>query len=99
MNRIEIIANKSVESDIIDSIESSIPDLRYTLISEACGKGKRDKKLGTVTWPEMNFVLFSYVDEETARMLGDLISGIKRRFPNEGIVLFVTGGAARGEAR
>lgn len=91
MYRIDIVANKSVGSEIMDAIEQYIPNLQYTLISEVCGKGKRDRKLGTVTWPELNFTVFSYVDQDEMRRLSELIKAIKERFPNEGIKLFVTG--------
>ena len=57
MCKIEIIANKSVEEDIVEALELAMPSLRYTIIPEAIGKGSRDRKLGNVTWPELNFVL------------------------------------------
>lgn len=88
MRRIEIVANKSVESEILEAIERALPNLRYTLISEVRGKGTRDKKLGTVTWPEMNFLLFSYADDADSRRLAELVDAIKGKFPKEGIKLF-----------
>ena len=88
MHRIEIVANKSVESEILEAIEGALPNLRYTLIPEVRGKGRRDRKLGTVTWPELNFLLFSYADDADSRRLAELVDAIKKDFPKEGIKLF-----------
>ena len=60
--RIEIIANQSVQEDITELLELEIPEIEYTVIPTVHGRGRRTKKLGTSTWPEQNFVLFSYLD-------------------------------------
>jgi len=90
MYKIEIIANKSVETDIVEALELAMPNIRYTIIPEAHGKGKRDRKLGNVTWPEMNFVLFSYTDMEEVHLTGEIIEALKEKFPTEGIKYFVS---------
>ena len=38
----------------------------------------------------MNFVLFSYVEKETALKVKEVVEAVKNRFPNEGISLFFT---------
>jgi hypothetical protein len=91
MRRVEIIANKSVEAELMEAIERTMPELRYTVIPEVHGKGKTDRKLGTVTWPELNFALFSHVDDDDAKRLSEITIALIRRFPNEGIKFFVTG--------
>ena len=67
MYRAEIISNQSVQEDIIERLEQAIPSIEYTVIPEIHGSGVRTKKLGDTIWPEMNFVLFSYVEEDAAR--------------------------------
>ena len=88
MYRIEIVANRSVKEEIIEGLEESIPGVLYTVIPEAEGRGKRDRKLGTTIWPELNFILFAYVEDDTVAVVKTVIGEVKRRFPNEGIALF-----------
>ena len=88
--RAEIISNQSVEEDIIERLEEAIPSIEYTVIPEIHGRGLRSKKLGDTVWPEMNFVLFSYVKKEDALKVKAVVEAVKERFPNEGISLFFT---------
>ena len=90
MYRAEIISNQSVQEDIIERLEQAIPSIEYTVIPEIHGRGVRTKKLGDTVWPEMNFVLFSYVDEDVARKIKEVVEAVKQKFPNEGISLFFT---------
>ena len=88
--RAEIISNQSVQEDITERLEKQIPSIQYTVIPEIHGRGVRTKKLGDTIWPEMNFVLFAYVEEEAARKIKEIVEAVKQRFPNEGISLFFT---------
>ena len=88
--RAEIISNQSVQEDIVERLEKELPSIQYTVIPEIHGRGVRTKKLGDTIWPEMNFVLFAYVEEEAARKIKEVIEAVKQRFPNEGISLFFT---------
>ena len=88
--RAEIISNQSVQEDIIERLERELPSIQYTVIPEISGRGTRTKKLGDTVWPEMNFILFAYVDEEAARKIKEIVEAVKQRFPNEGISLFYT---------
>ena len=88
--RAEIISNQSVQEDITEALEKEIPSIQYTVIPEIHGRGSHTKKLGDTIWPEMNFVLFSYVEEADARKIKDVVEKVKQRFPNEGISLFCT---------
>ena len=63
MKRMELIANRSVENEIMVALEESIDEFFYTLIPELQGRGKTKYRLGTATWPEMNFLLISYLDD------------------------------------
>lgn len=88
--RVEIISNQSVQEDITEALEKEVPDIQYTLIPEVNGRGIRTKKSGDTIWPEMNFILFAYVEVEVARKIKEIIEAVKVRFPNEGISLFFT---------
>jgi nitrogen regulatory protein PII len=88
MKRIEIIANRSVQSDIIEGLEQSLNDFCYTLLPDVHGKGKQIYHMGTATWPEVNFMLISFLADEEAEIAFDVIKEIKSHFPGEGIKFF-----------
>ena len=90
MYRVEIISNQSVQEDITERLEKEIAGVQYTLIPEVQGRGIRTKKSGDTIWPEMNFVLFAYVEKEAALKIKEVVAAVKERFPNEGISLFFT---------
>lgn len=92
MYRAEIISNQSVQEDLIELLEENIPGIQYTLIPEIHGRGTKTKKLGDTIWPEMNFVLFSYVQDDEAVKVKEVVAAVKKRFPNEGISVFFTKG-------
>ncbi len=88
MYRVEIIANKSVEEDISQLLEQYIPDFLYTVLPLAYGRGGSDRKLGDGTWPETNFVLISYIEDDWLPTVRAVVKGVKERFLGEGIKLF-----------
>ena len=92
MYRAEIISNQSVQDDITERLEKEIPGIQYTLIPEVHGRGLKTKKLGDTVWPEMNFILFAYIEDEDTKKIRDVIAQVKESFPNEGISLFFTKG-------
>ena len=96
MIRFEIIANRSVQDDIIDGLEAAIPRFLYSVVPVVHGRGSGTRKLGTATWPEENFLLIAYVDDDQAESLKEVVSATKTRFPTEGIKLFELFGARDG---
>lgn len=88
MYRAEIVANQSVQDDIIEALEDYVPDILYTIVPLVHGRGGADRKLGSTTWPETNFVLFSYVAEKDKPAVDAVLAAIKEKFPDEGIKLF-----------
>lgn len=92
MRRLEVIANQSVQEEVLEGLSSVVPGFQYTLLAPAYGSGMRRKKLGTVVWPEVNFVLVSYMDEADALSAREFLEDLQRRFPDEGIAFFVIGG-------
>ena len=89
MIRIEIIANQSVEEEIIKNLEAVMPDFCYSLLPLIYGRGKESYKLGTTTWPETNFILLAYCDDKKEDDIKTVIEYEKKKFPNEGIKIFV----------
>jgi len=87
--RCEIIANQSVEDDMIDLLEEHIEGIQYTLNEEIYGRGTRSRKLGTTTWPEMNFVLYTYVCSDNLTSVQAVVEAVQKKFPGEGVQLFV----------
>lgn len=88
MYRAEIIANQSVQDDIVETLEEYIPDILYTVVPLVHGRGGADRKLGSTTWPETNFVLFSYVEDKYKPVVDAVINMLKVKFKSEGIKLF-----------
>ncbi|MBR1720895.1 MAG: hypothetical protein IJ727_00185 [Treponema sp.] len=89
MTRCEIIANQSVQDEIVSLMEEHIPGVLYTIIPMVTGRGKNSYKMGNGTWPETNFVLISYVDDGQVAMMKAIIKAVKERFAGEGIKLFL----------
>ncbi len=85
----EIIANKSVEEEIIGILEQVIPGIQYTIVSVVTGRGGDSYKLGTTTWPEQNFMMLSYIRKDDVPMVQAAITYLKKKFPREGIKLFL----------
>jgi hypothetical protein len=88
MTRCEIIANQSVQEEITLLLEEHIPGCLYTIIPGVTGRGKNSYKLGSSTWPEMNFILLTYVEDSKVQTVKDIIKAVKNKFAGEGIKLF-----------
>ncbi len=86
--RLEIFANHSVEVDIMEALQERGVGSRYTIIPSVHGVGNSDPRLGDAIWPEENFVLILYCDEEEASHVAQAVADVKSRFPDEGIKLF-----------
>ena len=89
MTRCEIIANQSVQDEIISLMEEHIPGVLYTIIPTVVGRGKNSYKMGSVTWPETNFILISYVEDKEVPVMKAIIAAVKEKFAGEGIKLFL----------
>lgn len=88
MIRCEIIANQSVQEEITVLLEEKIPEIRYTTVPLVTGRGKESRKLGNTTWPETNFLLISYIEDENLAVVKGVIRAVKQKFSGEGIKLF-----------
>ncbi|TFG84431.1 MAG: hypothetical protein E4H20_03230 [Spirochaetales bacterium] len=88
MKRVEIIANLSVEEDLMEAFLSAGIVKAYTKIPVVHGRGHSDPKMGDAVWPEENFILLVYCDEDEACHIEKTVADIKAKFPSEGIKVF-----------
>jgi nitrogen regulatory protein PII len=84
MRRVEIIANLSVEADIMDMLRE-VGTEGYTKIPVVHGVGNSSPKMGDSVWPEENFMLMICTEENIALNIKENIKKLKEKFPDEGI--------------
>lgn len=88
MIRLELFANRSVEEDLFDAFSKADVVKQYTKIPVVHGVGSSGPRMGDAIWPEENFSLVIWCEEEEARRISRVIDEVKQRFPHEGIKLF-----------
>ena len=88
MIRVEIIANRSVEENILEALAKENAGKFYTKFPNVFGVGARGPRMGDAVWPEENFSLVIWCEEDEARSIQRAISAVKEKFPDEGIKLF-----------
>ena len=97
MIRMEIIANQSVEENILEALKYEGVGKFYTKYPNILGVGSSGPRMGDAVWPEENFALVVWCDEEEARKIEQAVTYVKTRFPNEGIKVFGLPDAAKLE--
>jgi len=88
MIRLEIIANRSVEENILEAFAKEEVGKFYTKIPSVWGIGACGPRMGDAVWPEENFALIIWCEEEEAHGIQRAIKKVKEKFPGEGIKLF-----------
>ena len=88
MIRVEIIANNSVEENVLEALAKEQAGKFYTKIPGALGVGSSGSRMGDAIWPEENFVLIIWCEEEEAGRIKSAVESVKEKFPNEGIKIF-----------
>jgi hypothetical protein len=88
MLRIEIVANHSVEENILEAFAGEQVGKHYTKYPGVFGVGSSGPRMGDAIWPEENFALVIWCEEEEARGIARAVAAVKERFPDEGIKLF-----------
>ena len=86
--RLEIIANQSVEENILGALKYEGVGKYYTKYPGILGVGDSGPRMGDSVWPEENFALVIWCDEQEAQGIARAIEFVKKRFPGEGIKLF-----------
>jgi len=88
MIRVEIIANRSVEENILEALAKEGVAKFYTKIPNVLGVGACGPRMGDAVWPEENFALIVWCEKDEADGIERAIKRIKEKFPGEGIKLF-----------
>jgi hypothetical protein len=88
MIRIEIFANHSVEEIILEALKDEGAGKFYTKYPGIVGVGSSGPRMGDAVWPEENFALVIWCEEEEALAVKAAVDRIKEHFPNEGIKVF-----------
>jgi len=88
MIRVEIIANQSVEENILEALAKENVGKYYTKYPHILGVGKTGPRMGDAVWPEENFILVIWCEEEDTQAIQRAIAKVKEKFPGEGIKLF-----------
>jgi hypothetical protein len=88
MIRVEIIANHSVEENILEAFKDKGVGKYYTKIPRVYGIGSTGPRMGDAVWPEENFALVIWCEEDEARDIERAVSRVKQQFPDEGIKIF-----------
>ncbi len=95
MIRIEIIANHSVEENILEELQHEQVAAHYTRYPGVFGVGSSGPRMGDAIWPEENFVLVVWCEEKEAASIERAVAAVKKHFPDEGIKLFKMSDAPR----
>jgi len=90
LKRVEIIANHSVEEDIMEILNKKNLAGHFTRIPGIHGRGNADPKQGDHIWPEENFILIIYCGNDQASEIERAMETVGTDFPEEGIRCFVT---------
>ena len=88
MIRVEIIANNSVEENILEALKDTGVGKYYTKYPGIRGVGSSGPRMGDPIWPEENFVLVFWCEEEEAMGIERAVTSVKAQFPNEGVKIF-----------
>ena len=88
MLRIEIVANRSVEENILEALQTEGVGKYYTKYPTIHGVGSSGPRMGDAIWPEENFGLVFWCEKEEALGIGRAVASVKEHFPGEGIKVF-----------
>jgi len=88
MIRVEIIANRSVEENILEALAKEQVGKYYTKIPNVWGVGACGPRMGDAVWPEENFALIIWCEKDEAKGIQAAIQKVKAKFPGEGIKIF-----------
>lgn len=88
MIRVEIIANQSVEENILEALAKEEVGKFYTKYPNILGVGTSGPRMGDAIWPEENFALVIWCEKDEAIKIVKAIRAVKKKFPGEGIKIF-----------
>lgn len=73
---------------MLDAFKKADIVKHYTLIPNVLGVGKSGPRMGDHIWPEENFSITIYCDDQEAEKIKRIIAELKAFFNSEGIKLF-----------
>jgi hypothetical protein len=88
MIRLEIIANHSVEENILQALKKEGVGKYYTKYPTIFGVGTSGPRMGDAIWPEENFSLVIWCEKEEAAKIRRTVKEVKSKFPDEGIKMY-----------
>jgi hypothetical protein len=88
MLRIEIIANHSVEENILEAFSREGVGKYYTKFPSVFGAGGSGPRMGDAIWPEENFALVIWCEADEAKGIERAVKTVKKGYPDEGIKIF-----------
>jgi hypothetical protein len=92
MIRVEIIANHSVEENVLEALAKEGVGKYYTKYPSILGVGSTGPRMGDSVWPEENFSLVIWCEGDEERGIRQAVNSVKEKFPDEGIKLFSLSG-------
>ena len=88
MIRLEVIANHSVEENILEALAKAGVGKYYTKYPTIFGVGSSGPRMGDAIWPEENFSLVFWCDHAEAFGIERAVLDVKKHYPDEGIKVF-----------
>jgi len=88
MIRLEIIANHSVEENILEVLQKEGVGKYYTKYPTIFGVGTSGPRMGDSVWPEENFAMVIWCDVEEGCAIERAVAKVKEQYPDEGIKVF-----------
>jgi hypothetical protein len=88
MIRVEIIANHSVEENILEAFQAEGVAKYYTKFPTVFGVGASGPRMGDAIWPEENFALVVWCERAEAEGIERAVASVKEHFTDEGIMVF-----------
>jgi hypothetical protein len=88
MKRLEVICSRAIHDDLFDLFRKHETGRHFSMVPTVFGSGSSEPKKGDPVWPEENFILILYCDEDEAGRVLAAVRELKSFFPDEGVKLF-----------
>ena len=89
MKRMELIANRSAEIEIVNTLRNNINDLYYSLLPQIPG-GEQPNYQKKIVWTNLNFLLICFLEDHDAVKAQAAICLLKEKLPGVGIKIYFT---------
>jgi hypothetical protein len=88
MKRLEIVCSRAIHDDLFDLLHKHEAGRHFSMFPTVFGSGSSEPKKGDPVWPEENFVLVIYCEEEEAGRVSMAVRELKSFFPDEGVKIY-----------